>query len=42
MSSHFWVACAEEWETAMQVREEACFVARLRRARKVFWATRET
>lgn len=33
------VAGAEEWLTAMQVRVLAWRFARVRRARKVFWAT---
>lgn len=39
-SSHFWVAAAEEWEMAMQVRPLSWWVVdSWRRARKVFWAT---
>ena len=37
--SHLRVAAGEEWETAMQVRVVGCLFARVRRARKVFWAT---
>ena len=35
-SIHFWVAAAEECETAMQVRLLGYLFARVRRAKKVF------
>jgi hypothetical protein len=38
-SIHFWVAVGEEWEIAMQERVVGCLFARVRRERKVFWAT---